>query len=318
MKKFLYWIWNIIIALVIAISIISVITFGVSTNAHLKNIQKQIDELYEISVQGQNIIIENQNSKHLEHLYIMSKISSLKRIVLKEQKEKYNELKTIQEKNKKSSLKQLDSLIDDFNKNQEKINNRFKKEESLPYEYLKKVTVRLFRIKEIDDKIGWLGTGIIIKITEDFTYILTNRHVATIGTHVYVNKNGLIYKVDILKNSAFNDLALVRMNGKFSDKEVVRGFADHKIQEKIYSVGMYLGNHFIYSEGTVAGVNIINDLLVNLPSANGCSGSGIFNSKGEVIGLLYGGYVIRVFTSDTSKAICVPTSVIKVFLREFL
>lgn len=320
-KKIFDWIWNIVVASVIAGCILTVVAFSISTSVKLYDIEEQVVELYQISIQSQNDISKSQKQNESMLLYVMGQIDSLKTDVLNKQEKFPKQLEEV----KKDSLKRLNVLIANFDtwkKEQinieRKINNRFKKDQPLSYEYLKNVTVRLFREKEIDDTIGWIGTGIIVKITEDFTYILTNKHVAPLGTNVYIIKNGSKYRVDILKNSAFNDLSLIRMNGKFSDKQVIKGFANHKIQEKVYSVGMYLGNYYIYTEGTVAGRGIYRELIINLPAANGCSGSGIFNSKGEIVGLLHAIYKVGFFAVDTSKGICVPTSAIKVFLREFL
>lgn len=186
------------------------------------------------------------------------------------------------------------------------------------YEYLKSATVRLIGRKKVDDIRGWMGTGIVVKITEDFTYILTNKHIAPIGTIVNISHGRKMYQTEILKNSAFNDLSLIRMNGKLYGKKTVKGFSNPKTQERIYSVGQYLTNNFIYSEGTIAGISRTNKLIVNLPSSKGCSGSGIFNSKGEVVGLLFGSYMINIFSPDTSKALCVPVLAIRVFLEEIL
>lgn len=292
-KKILKWVWTGIIAVVITGCILVVITASVSTSAKLYDIEDELFELYEISAKIQNTIVRDQKRKENMLLYIMKKIDSSK-------------MELEQEYDKKLKIVQ------------ENIENRFKKEQPLSYEYMKKVTVRIFNKNNIEDKQGFVGTGIIVKITEDYTYILTNKHVAPMGTYTYVIKDEKKYKTEILKNSAFNDLALIRMNGNFSDKEVVRRFVDYKIQEKIFSIGMYRGNYFVYTEGTIAGISISKNLIVNLPSYSGCSGSGIFNSKGEVVGLLWGTYSNGPSARDTSKALCIPASAIKVFLREFL
>ena len=295
-KKIFGWVWNFMVASVITGSILITVAFSMATYVNITKIQDQLVESYDVSVKTQNTIVKQGKLNQTMLLYIIGQKKGTKK-QLEEINKRYSErLKAVQDK----------------------INNRIEDEKFPSYEYLKKVTVRLFEKENVDGNKGWIGTGIIVKVTEDFTYILTNKHIATIGTHVFVNKNGKLYKVEILKNSAFVDLALVRLDEKFPDKKAVRGFADHVIQEKVYSVGMYLGNSFIYTEGSVAGLGILGDLLVNLPFATGCSGSGIFNSKGEVVGLLWGGNYVKKATYDTSKARCVPTSAIKVFLREFI
>ncbi len=303
-KKILKLIWKIIKSAVIISCIIIVVAFSASTYVCIGELEDQLFELYEISAKTQNTITHDQKRKESMLLYIMRKIDISKKEILNNQNS-----------NNKKIEKKYDGKLKIV---QENIEDRFKKEQPLSYEYLEKVTVRIFSKNNIEDKKGFVGTGIIVKITEDYTYILTNKHIAPMNTHIYIIEDRKKYKVEILKNSKFQDLSLIRMNGNFSNKEAVRGFADHKIQEKVYSIGMYRGNYFIYTDGTVAGVSITKNLIVNLPSYSGCSGSGIFNSKGEVVGLLWGSYSNGQFARDTSKAICVPASSIKVFLREIL
>lgn len=326
MKKYFEWLWNFIVAAVIAGCILTVVGFSIFINERLYKVQQQVVELYEISIQEGEFLVQTARQNQNALLFIISSIDSLRKNGLKEieslRKNGIKEQKEI-ESLKKDSIKRHDEIEKKYAKElkivQKRMNEQIKKEnKKLSYEYLKKVSVRIAGKKNPTDIMGWLGTGIIVKITEDFTYILTNKHVAPIGANIYVHENNTYYNVEVLKNSAFQDLSIVRFNGKLSGKKVIRGFANHKIQEKIYSVGMYLTNYYIYTEGTVAGISNDKKLLVNLPSAPGCSGSGIFNSKGEVVGLLYAGYVIGIFSPDTSKALCVPSSAIKVFLRELL
>ena len=299
MKKIWDWIWNIIVGTVMAVCILSLIWFEMSTVSQLDTIQWQLKELFKVQVQVMEV---EQNTL----LHIISTIDSIKKEIHYDRKSIPNQLNEIEENVDKKLL-----VI------QKKLNKEKKKNTSLSYDKIKKVTVRISGRKKATDTMGWLGTGIIVKITEDFTYILTNRHVAPIGAKINIDNNNQYYPATILKNSAFNDLSLIRINGKLRGKEIIKGFAKPVIQEKIYSVGMYLSNYYIYAEGTVAGDSKESSLIVNLPSAPGCSGSGIFNSEGKVVGLLYGGYVVRYFTSDTSKALCVPVSAIEAFLLEY-
>lgn len=204
----------------------------------------------------------------------------------------------------------------------ENINKILKQLHQKPsYEYLKSVTVRIFQEQYTNAGKGWVGTGSIIKITDDYTYILTNKHVAPMSNkdNIYVaivdkNQEYIYTKAEVIKNAVLRDLSLIRVPGKLKHKKTIKGFAKTSYAEKIYSVGMYLSNQDIYSEGTVAGVQDI-DILINMPSAPGCSGSGIFNKNGELVGVLYAGNRIGYFTLDTSKAICVPVHAILLFLE---
>lgn len=184
------------------------------------------------------------------------------------------------------------------------------------FEYLKSVTVRVLEIMG-PDKVG-TGTGTIVKVTDDYTYILTNRHMApTVDSVVLVQKDGILYKTEIVKIAIARDLALLRVAGKIPNTNVVKGFAKAYEQDRVYSVGMYLGLQDIYTEGTVAGWEDESQLM-NMPSLNGCSGSGIFDQDGNLVAVLFAGNAYNFFAQDTAKAICVPFIGVYAFLEEYL
>ena len=206
---------------------------------------------------------------------------------------------------------------------EEQIDEKLKKVEAKEvkptFEYLKSVTVRILNIKDITSGMGSIGTGSIIKVTEDYTYIITNRHVAPIDANlIMVEKNDRKYKAEVLKNAYSRDLSLIRITGKIPNTNVVKGLTKTKEQDKIYSVGMYNGFQDIYSEGTVAGMTPNGSRLINMPSLYGCSGSGIFNSEGEMVAVLYAITAYGPLGVDTAKAWCVPFIAIYTFLEEIL
>jgi len=187
------------------------------------------------------------------------------------------------------------------------------------FEYLKSVTVRVLNIMDVKTGRGSIGTGTIVKVTDDYTYILTNRHVAPIGsTLIYVEKNAKKYKAEVLKNGFSRDLSLIRINGRIPHTSVIKGLKEAKEQDKVYSVGMYMGMYNMYTEGTVSGWNDNNSQVMNMPCLFGCSGSGIFNSDGELVAVLYAGTAYSMFGFDTAKAICVPYIGVYAFLEEIL
>lgn len=196
--------------------------------------------------------------------------------------------------------------------------NTVESQEKPTYEYMKNVTVRMVHLDNEFSVKGWIGTGVIVKVTDDYTYIITNKHVAPIDNGLmFVEKDNVRYKAEVLKNGFVRDLSLVRIVGKIPNTEVVKGFAKVKEQDSVYSVGMYLGLYDIYTEGTVAG-NREEDQLMNMPCLSGCSGSGVFDKNGNLVALVYAGTAYNIFGFDTSKAICVPYIAIMTFLEEIL
>ena len=205
------------------------------------------------------------------------------------------------------------------------------------YDYLKNITVMLeARAEDFDNqpkgKRGWLGTGVIIGVTKDFTYILTNRHVAQTDTgegikyNLYVLDGDDKYEVTPLKISKDEniDLALVRINGHIAGKSAVIGFGvAPEPQDPVYLVGHNLGRPFFYAEGTVSGYdpNENYDLVTNMPTGPGNSGSGIINKDGQLVGLLYAGSIIDqegIYEMDTSHGICVNIKAIRLFLAGYI
>lgn len=203
------------------------------------------------------------------------------------------------------------------------------------YEYLKNITVKLCA-KAIDetklsvgDPHGWVGTGAIIAIDKDFTYILTNRHVMGNygdGKYKYYVKEGddkyTVTAIKISKNENV-DLALVRINGHIDGKVAVIGFADVKAQDPVFLVGMNLGRPFLYSEGTVSGFDPEDndELVIGAPIGPGNSGSAVINKDGKLVGLLYAGSIIEqddYKEVDITHGLCVPIKAIRLFLAGYI
>lgn len=199
------------------------------------------------------------------------------------------------------------------------------------YEYLKSFSVYIFHIIDETDgkRNGAIGSGVVIAEKEGYYYILTNKHVCTEDNdNCYIMPNGDPKSKDKIKlefvesdNRKDIDLELWKVSIAFlTDKQPVKKVEQSYPQEKVYNVGNYLGNAFIYSEGTNAGIEDIYDLF-NLPSGPGCSGSGIYNSDGNLVGLTFAGNGMEtnvpfVIAFDNSKAIAVSGTDIQIFLKE--
>lgn len=190
------------------------------------------------------------------------------------------------------------------------------------YEYLKSVTVFIVKQDTSDKEKAWLGTGVIVKITKDATYILTNRHVCDgeLGYQCTVHEGKSSYRATAIKVSQTDfDMALLKVDTIIPKKQAINGIAVASVQEQVYMVGHNQGRPFIYAEGVVAGYDVENDksLLVDISAAPGNSGSGIINKKGELVGLLWGGTVTGeppFMAPDFTHGLCVDGRVLKLFL----
>jgi S1-C subfamily serine protease len=81
----------------------------------------------------------------------------------------------------------------------------------------------------------------------------------------------------------------------------------------------------MYADGVVAGFNQLektNDLIVAAPTGPGNSGSGVIDSDGYLVGLLYAGSIVphsEIFlTLDLTHSFCVNSTVLKEFLKGYL
>jgi len=189
------------------------------------------------------------------------------------------------------------------------------------YSQLYNMTVR---IEHHDNNLlgyGWIGTGVVVKITDDFTYILTNKHVAPTGVDVIIIENNITYDAKVLKNDEDFDLSLIKVIGKIPEKEAIKTIDRISIADKIYSVGMYRGLDYIYTEGTASGHYFDEGLehkIMNMPCTSGCSGSGVFDKDGDLVGLVFAVFISSGDSLDTTKSICVPSYAIKDFLKDIL
>ena len=167
-------------------------------------------------------------------------------------------------------------------------------EETKPtYNYLKSITVLIKGKKPIVNESGkltfrtvYLGTGVVIKVTDKYTYILTNEHIANSKYVQFIQDKGEDVRAKIIKVSDLFDLGLLRIRGKLTDKRAVKGIALSIIGEKVYMVGHHLGIPFIYDTGNISGYYGLN-MIVSLPVMWGNSGSGVINKDGKLVGLIF-------------------------------
>lgn len=304
MKNILKSLGRIFVISLAALYLTFSVRFQYEIYEEVKRIESQQHELYELQV-GQYIYLMN-------HIELNKAVLELGQQFLEKS---LSELREVAITNDEKQL-EVNKLI------YEELKNRTDK---VPYEQLKDQTVVLFQ-KIPYTNMGYLGTGVVVKITEDFTYILTNKHVVDrcdSNECITLDEN-YEKEIEVIKESSFEyDLALVRVAGKLLGKKSISKISVPQIQERVYMVGHNLGRRYLYAEGYIAGYDekLGRSLVVGIPAGPGNSGSGIINAKGELVGLLYGGKLINHFpykTYDTAQALCVDGRILKVFLKDIL
>ena len=155
------------------------------------------------------------------------------------------------------------------------------------FNYLQSVTV-FIEVRVEDGK--WAGSGVVVKITEDYTYILTNKHVAPIeeNGNIYVYNNGEYKKADVLKNTEWDeeDMSLIRVPGTLTNKKAVKGIRNPRVTNKVFMTGNHGAKHCIYREGVVSKLEI-ERMYVQLPVKGGDSGTGLIDKDGYLVGLVF-------------------------------
>lgn len=140
-----------------------------------------------------------------------------------------------------------------------------------------------------DEDMCWSGTGVVIKITDKETYILTNNHVAgkdETNVKLYVENGKEKIKAIVVKNHETEDVAVIKIEGQLTNKTAIPGISMVTIQDPVYVVGNPLGIKYVYSEGVVAGYEYTS-MLIQMPLIYGNSGSGVFDKNGDLVGLVY-------------------------------
>jgi len=162
-----------------------------------------------------------------------------------------------------------------------------------------------------------MGTcsGVLIDENEDYSFVLSAKHCThPTDLEVRVENN----KVNLIVASVDDDLVYLIVRGRIPNKTPVK-FAKYEayIGEKIYHVGY--PNWLEYrTEGVVA--KKLNDYHFAIMSVmSGCSGGGIFNKDGELVGILWGSMRLGpggLFSKGVKASIYEPLSDVKKFLKK--
>lgn len=146
---------------------------------------------------------------------------------------------------------------------------------------------------------NWTGTGFIVDKTNGL--IVTNAHVvsrASIGTYFVTFDNGKEAEAKMLYYDAWQDQAILKVNASDippTSSEIAFSNEEPKINQSVFIIGNNEGKEFSVHHGTISSIYDINgdmpqhSYIVNLNTYGGSSGSPLMNTKGQAIGLNYGG-----------------------------
>lgn len=122
-------------------------------------------------------------------------------------------------------------------------------------------------------------TGVVLENQKDFSVVVTAKHCIADDSIIYIED---ITAKKVIKHKT-RDLALVILDKRIPYKTIVKQPTQkHLLFEQIFYVG-FPGKTF-YSQGTTSIQTYTRDAGI-LTIVSGCSGGGVFNTSGELIGI---------------------------------
>jgi len=193
----------------------------------------------------------------------------------------------------------------------------------ISYEYLKARTVYIAGTAKSEDRaVQWAGTGVVVKKTEHLTYILTNNHVAgwyedaeLDALAIYVQSESRYIRVTSIIRHKLLDMAVIIIEENLADKvAITEGVGEVFPSNKVFVVGHHLGRKYVYGEGVFAGYDGLSG-IIQVPVCYGNSGSGVFDIKGRLVGLVFAISGVNNFCVDVSHGLIVNGGDVKAFLN---
>ncbi|MBQ7780077.1 MAG: trypsin-like peptidase domain-containing protein [Clostridia bacterium] len=140
------------------------------------------------------------------------------------------------------------------------------------------------------------GSGVIISTSENGSYILTCAHVIDGAAKITVKlKDGTVYEADSYICDAESDVGVIKLNVNGLPAVTVGNFDEVVVGETVVAIGNPLGTlGGSVTNGIVSALDrdiIIDGTTYHLLQTNaeinpGNSGGGLFNAKGELIGIV--------------------------------
>lgn len=146
-------------------------------------------------------------------------------------------------------------------------------------------------------------SGVVLKNKSFDSVVITAKHCVDISQGMYVNN----IPVKTIIASTKEDLALLIVDGYIPSKYNVKLAENNAVLgDKVYHYGLpKLQEYFIHGKVVMM---LLSNHYASMVSIGGCSGGGIFNEKGELVGILWGGtQMLTIYT---------PISKINQFLEE--
>lgn len=166
-----------------------------------------------------------------------------------------------------------------------------------------KTVLSLLPSKHYIDNISSTSQGTGFAISEE-GYIVTNHHVIDDCNEFYIHFDPSLgmqpYSAELVVCDSIHDLAILRINDpEFKSFDEIPYSISHgevRSGEDIFYLGYpqagVIGNNIKYSMGNITAVNSYkrHEFMMSVDIDHGSSGSPVFNTAGDVVGIAYSGY----------------------------
>lgn len=137
------------------------------------------------------------------------------------------------------------------------------------------------RIRIVSDEGTYLCSGVVIKNTPTESIVLTAKHCVEPDSDIFV-ESFVATEVGVSK---FIDIAYIKVSDYIFFKTPARIlYHPSKLGDKILGVG-YPGKHLYVVRGET-GIPLISTTISFMKIKKGCSGGGIYNDYGELVGIM--------------------------------
>lgn len=164
------------------------------------------------------------------------------------------------------------------------INTPFAEEETIDIEEVKNSCVMVSSSKREGDYIyGNQGSGVVI----DYDKVLTCYHLTDEGVtdfEIQYNDSDKNYIATLESIQPEKDLAILKPSKQ--DVKPVKLGTEIRLGEKIYIISSPQGKKNVVTTGTVVAPYYNGKILSSIQTKPGSSGGGVFNTKGELIGIV--------------------------------
>jgi tetratricopeptide (TPR) repeat protein len=153
-------------------------------------------------------------------------------------------------------------------------------------EVFESVSPSIVVVKTYDDKGGdkMLGSGVIFKTG----VVATNCHVLKEAATTQVLHRGAKYPATLLHSDWDRDVCSLSVDGLKAPVVSMGSTSRLKVGEKVYAVGAPQGLDLTLSDGLISSLRQVEGgqyLQITAPISPGSSGGGLFDDKGQLIGL---------------------------------